>query len=425
MQGDTKNLLFSNYAKFIFRNNQVIATNQLRGEWIRFSKECYDYLTQAIDLGLTKDSFIECFEEKSDQIYIQKLVDNLETIKVLTNDDDINIENEPHLESVELILTNRCNLSCRHCSANAMNVTGTDFLDTDDIIKIIDKIVACNAKNIILTGGEPLLRKDFMDIVRYINLKDKEIKITLMTNATLLTAELATEITKYISAVDISLDGYDDESCSDLRGNNVFRKVLNSIELLQNKGMEKISLSMVSLGNDQKGKTKFEELCRQLKVAPVIRRLSFMGRAKENERYLRNRRKENRDSYTKIPTDENFRKALRACSCNAGIESLSIDERGLIYPCINFKDDMDEIGNILNIESLSEFINKCKNGMDENGMKFFKYLPYYGDICSDCSVRYFCWTCPYAAIDMEKNKRLPVNCLGHKEYLHQIVWGED
>ena len=422
---DKSDLLFSNYAKFIFRNNQVIAINQLRGEWIRFSKECYDYLTKAINLGLSKHAFIECFEENSDQMYIQKLVNNLETINVLTNTDDINKENEPHLESVQLILTNRCNLSCKHCSANAVNVMGTDFLNTEDIKIIIDKIVECNTQNIILTGGEPLLREDFMDIVRYINLKDKGVKITLMTNATLLTAQLATEVTKYISAVDISLDGYDDESCSSIRGHNVFRKVLKSIELLQNNGLEKISLSMVSLGNDQNGEVKFEELCRQLKVASVIRRLSFMGRAKENERYLRNREKDNRDINMKIPTDNEYRSALRACSCKAGIESLSINEIGLIYPCINFKGDMDEIGNILDIESLSEFVKKCRNRMDDNMMKFFKYLPYYGEMCDDCDVRYFCWTCPYAAIDMEKNKKLPMNCLGHKEYLHHIVWGEE
>ena len=47
-------LLLSTNAKIVIRYNQVVATNQLYGNWVRFSKECFDYISQAMDLGMTK-----------------------------------------------------------------------------------------------------------------------------------------------------------------------------------------------------------------------------------------------------------------------------------------------------------------------------------------------------------------------------------
>lgn len=108
-----------------------------------------------------------------------------------------------------------------------------------------------------------------------------------MTNALLLNENNVEEIVKNVDSVDISLDGYDEESYSKIRGKNVFNRVLDNIALLHEHGMYKISLSMVALGNDREDDRKFNELCKKLNVEPMIRRLSYTGRAKENEEYLR------------------------------------------------------------------------------------------------------------------------------------------
>lgn len=108
-----------------------------------------------------------------------------------------------------------------------------------------------------------------------------------MTNALLLNENNVEEIVKNVDSVDISLDGYDEESYSKIRGKNVFNRVLDNIALLHEHGMYQISLSMVALGNDREDDRKFNELCKKLNVEPMIRRLSYTGRAKENEEYLR------------------------------------------------------------------------------------------------------------------------------------------
>ncbi|SCX02057.1 radical SAM additional 4Fe4S-binding SPASM domain-containing protein [Lachnospiraceae bacterium YSD2013] len=418
-------LCFSKTAKFLFDEGQVVAVNRFSGKWMRFSRECYEYLLKGIDAGLSADGFLECFMDENDKAYIQKLIDGLQRIGVVTDVAQREREEEPYLESVQFSLTNRCNLQCKHCIASATGMAGEDPLSTDDIKAIIDKLVSCRVKTIILSGGEPLVRKDFLEILRYIKKADKKIEISLMTNALLITESNVREIVDCVEDVDISLDGYDEETCRRIRGKNVYGRVLKSIELLQKNGMSKIALSMVSLGNDVESDRKFNELCKRLNVTPMIRRLSYMGRAKENEGYLRSLEKNTQlTEMAEIPA-EKARSATKACSCKAGIRVINIDECGDIYPCNTFTACMKKIGNVIEIDSLYDFLKGRMNSTDDNEMSFFKFNPYYEEICKECNLRYFCWTCPYATMDyLNENADYSRYCEGMKAFLTPIIWGE-
>ena len=133
MKESETDLLFSRNAKFLRKNGQVVAMNRLCGNWIRFSEECYEYLQQAIELGLSKEEFLNCIEEDDDKSYMNKLIRNLENIKVIINFSDREKECEPNLETVQIMLTNRCNLKCKHCATNATSVNDSDYLTTEDI----------------------------------------------------------------------------------------------------------------------------------------------------------------------------------------------------------------------------------------------------------------------------------------------------
>ena len=64
-------------------------------------------------------------------------------------------------------VTRRCNLSCVHCrSASTMNSFDTAFT-TDEAKKLIDDIASFSSPVIVLSGGEPLLRKDLFEIAAY------------------------------------------------------------------------------------------------------------------------------------------------------------------------------------------------------------------------------------------------------------------
>jgi MoaA/NifB/PqqE/SkfB family radical SAM enzyme len=87
-----------------------------------------------------------------------------------------------------LEITARCNNDCRHCYINLPagdQTARAGELTRDEISAIADQAVAEGALWCLITGGEPLLREDFIDI--YLDLKKKGLLIVLYTNACLIT----------------------------------------------------------------------------------------------------------------------------------------------------------------------------------------------------------------------------------------------
>ncbi|MCM3881972.1 MAG: radical SAM protein [Vicinamibacterales bacterium] len=64
-------------------------------------------------------------------------------------------------------LTRACDLSCSHCRANANPSVDPRELSTADIFRVLDEFAAGSRPHIILTGGDPLKRRDFFDIVAH------------------------------------------------------------------------------------------------------------------------------------------------------------------------------------------------------------------------------------------------------------------
>ena len=89
-------------------------------------------------------------------------------------------------------VTQRCNNQCLHCynnlSAGDQKASEVE-LTFDEYRRIIDEIVDAGCLWLLFTGGEIFLRKDFLDIYTYA--KRKGLLITLFTNGTLITADIA------------------------------------------------------------------------------------------------------------------------------------------------------------------------------------------------------------------------------------------
>lgn len=115
-------------------------------------------------------------------------------------------------------LTYRCNLACEHCylDAGAKTKLADDAafadrseLSTEECYKVVDDIASFAPESVtILTGGEPLLRRDILDIVRYAHAK--ELWVVVGTNGVKITANLA-EILKEsgVRGLALSLDALD------------------------------------------------------------------------------------------------------------------------------------------------------------------------------------------------------------------------
>ena len=90
---------------------------------------------------------------------------------------------------VSLEVTHRCNLSCKHCY---IDTPVRDEFSLDEFKDVLDQLAAAGTMYLLLTGGEPLLRRDLFDIALYA--KEKGFITMLLTNGTLTTPWIAREI---------------------------------------------------------------------------------------------------------------------------------------------------------------------------------------------------------------------------------------
>lgn len=69
-----------------------------------------------------------------------------------------------YMASAHWSITGKCNYKCRHCFMSATDVNACE-LSLADIKKIINELAECGIYNVSLTGGEPLVRSDFLEIL--------------------------------------------------------------------------------------------------------------------------------------------------------------------------------------------------------------------------------------------------------------------
>lgn len=103
-------------------------------------------------------------------------------------------------------MTRRCNLKCIHCYSNSADIDYPDELTTEEAKKMIDDLAAFGSPVLLFSGGEPLMRKDLLELAKYAT--DKGMRAVISTNGTLITKEIAAELKKIgLSYVGVSLDG--------------------------------------------------------------------------------------------------------------------------------------------------------------------------------------------------------------------------
>jgi putative heme d1 biosynthesis radical SAM protein NirJ1 len=102
--------------------------------------------------------------------------------------------------------TKTCNLKCKHCYADSDSKRYEGELNINEAKVFIDDLKAFNVPVILFSGGEPLLRENFFDILKYSS--EKGIRSTISTNGTLLDKDVCKNLRKMdVGYVGVSLDG--------------------------------------------------------------------------------------------------------------------------------------------------------------------------------------------------------------------------
>jgi len=140
-------------------------------------------------------------------------------------------------------LTYACNLACVHCLSSSGR-RDPDELSTTEAKAVIDELRALQVFYVNLGGGEPMIRRDFFELVSYCT--DHHIGVKFSTNGTLLTADAARRLTAMAGLdVQISLDGVDAGTNDLVRGPGSYDTARRAMDRLADAGFGPFKVSVV------------------------------------------------------------------------------------------------------------------------------------------------------------------------------------
>ncbi|HMK57110.1 MAG TPA: radical SAM protein [Dissulfurispiraceae bacterium] len=161
-------------------------------------------------------------------------------------------------------ITRRCNLRCVHCrSSSEMVVKEHPDFSIEEAFRVLDDISGYAKPVVVLSGGEPLLRKDVFDIAKYGT--EKGLRMCMATNGSLVSDDICVKIrASGIKIVSMSLDGASAEIHDDFRNEKgAFDGVMKAAALFRKHGIEFIINSSFTKRNE-------EEIPRVCKLAKEI-----------------------------------------------------------------------------------------------------------------------------------------------------------
>ena len=135
------------------------------------------------------------------------------------------------IDYMRISITDRCNLRCKYCLPEHIEfIPHRDVLRYEELLRICKIMSELGVKNIRVTGGEPLLRKDCMVFLEALRGMDKIENIALTTNALLLKPYVNQLVKMNLNSINISLDVLDAHSYKDMTGSDDFKLAWESIE---------------------------------------------------------------------------------------------------------------------------------------------------------------------------------------------------
>ena len=362
---------------------------------------------------------------------LEALVETLDKMGMLEGS-EVNYEITPPdttLEMAWMHITHRCNLRCKYCY-----ITGGQAMDnelsTQEIFDFIDQFHEMGGENqtLAISGGEPLMREDFWEIVDHA--KNKGIALIMATNGILVDEEIAQRIARNFCAVQVSLDGPKDMH-DKMRGKGAYDKAILAIENLMKAGITPYINAVVTNSN-------YDELGHLVKIADKYGLASVkspplmsIGKGEDSSQpslvqlakawWAIEQTSRKLNSNVPLDSKKNATEpliSLHGHHCGAAINSISLDSDGSVYPCQASQFPEFLAGNIREA-SLHDIWNSSQVFDEWRSTTVDKI-----DGCSECDWRYYCaGGCKMHAFSKHGRINAPDRyCEMHKRMYEESIW---
>lgn len=328
-----------------------------------------------------------------------------------------NLMKNPQLRNLFLELTLRCNENCVHCGSRCGEVHSEELsaAQYSNFLRQVKEDMGIERKMLCITGGEPLLRKDFFDIMAEV--KKLEFRWGMTSNATLIDDSTAKELKRCgMGTISVSIDGLEETHNSFRRTKNGYKKAMSGIEsLLRIGGFKAVQVTTVVTHENI---SQLDELYRIFNDIDIdswrIINIEPMGRALEYPEliltkddyimlfeFIRNKRIAGEpvtygcSHYLGMEYEREVRDWYYLCT--AGLYTASITANGDIIACLDIERRPELVqGNILHDRFSEIWKNKFK--------VFRRDLSNKNKQCLSCKARKFCHGDSYHSWDFDENR---------------------
>ncbi|MDT0651510.1 GTP 3',8-cyclase MoaA [Autumnicola edwardsiae] len=147
---------------------------------------------------------------------------------------------------LRISLTDSCNFRCQYCmpDENIQCLPNKHLMQVEEIVEIAKTFVGLGVNKIRLTGGEPMVRKEFPEILQ--KLSELPVEISLTTNAVLAHKYIDQLKAAGVKSLNVSLDTLDAETFKRITKRNQFQLVWDNILLLLNEGF-RVKINAVAI----------------------------------------------------------------------------------------------------------------------------------------------------------------------------------
>lgn len=153
------------------------------------------------------------------------------------------------IEYLRLSVTDRCDLRCAYCIPEGFKgfEEPEHWLTFDEIERLMGLFAGLGLKRLRLTGGEPLLRRNIVDLSRRLAGIPGIEDLSISTNATQL-ADMATDLKAAgVTRLNVSLDSLRPEGVAKINGRPVLDKILAGLDAGRGAGFKPIKVNMVAM----------------------------------------------------------------------------------------------------------------------------------------------------------------------------------
>lgn len=330
------------------------------------------------------------------------------------------LQRKPKLKFLFFELTMRCNEHCLHCGSYCGDVKSEE-LPVDVYCRLLEQVKRDfkELPMLCITGGEPLLRKEFFEILGYANRLGYSWGMT--SNGTLITDEVAHRLKETgMRTISVSIDGMEQTHDAFRRTPGGFRRAVAGVQNLLPYDFKAVQVTSVitkkSIGELDQLFALMEELdvdsWRVVNIEPIGRALQLDGYTLDPEdyrflmNYIRSKRAEGYpvtygcSHYLGLDYEREVRDWYFLC--NAGIYTASIMANGDIGSCLDVERRPETImGNVLKDDFTDVWYNRFE--------LFRTPLSDKNEECSRCEVRYFCEGGAHHSWDYTNNR--PLVCM--------------